>query len=109
VDRGSGFAILLGGKERGFMEDLSFRRLDEQIARVRERVLQHEKERRGWESDRRALEEKLHMLEGELARLREVDKRLLVLESENERYRKRHDLARQQVGRVLDRIRSVEE
>ncbi|RPJ49416.1 MAG: hypothetical protein EHM19_00130 [Candidatus Latescibacterota bacterium] len=90
------------------MEHANFLRLDEQIALVRERLLRHERERRGWESDRRALEERLGALEGEVARLREADKRLLVLESENERYRKSHDQARQQVGRMLERIRSVE-
>lgn len=90
------------------MEHAKFLRLDEQIVLVRERLLRHERERRGWESDRRALVEKLSALEGEVARLREADKRLLVLESENERYRKSHDQARQQVGRMLERIRSVE-
>ena len=90
------------------MEDLNFRQLDEQIALVQERFAHHEDERLRWESDRRALEEKLRALEGELANLRDADKRLLVLESENDRYRKSHEQARQQVGRMLERIRSVE-
>jgi methionyl-tRNA formyltransferase len=90
------------------MEDLNLRRLDEQIALVQERFLQQANERARWEEERRRIEERLRALEAEMAALREAEKRLLLLESENERYRKSQEAARQQVGRVLERIRSIE-
>jgi chromosome segregation ATPase len=90
------------------MEDLNFRDLDEQIALARERVTQLARERARWESDRRSYEERLRALEGEVARLREDGKRMFVLESENEKFRKSHEAARLQVSRMLERIRTLE-
>ncbi|MFH1277796.1 MAG: hypothetical protein ABIK65_05405 [Candidatus Eisenbacteria bacterium] len=90
------------------MEDLNFRQLDERIASIQQRFLRLEEERSRFEDDRSRYEEKVRALQGELSSLRESGERLTLLETENEQYRKSQEQVRRQVGRMLERIRSIE-
>ncbi|MBN1826072.1 MAG: hypothetical protein JW958_07390 [Candidatus Eisenbacteria bacterium] len=91
------------------MEDLSFGPLDEQIAHVRHVFTRMEEQRRQWERDRLEYEGRLRALEEELESLRAEGENLGALRSENELYRKSRDEAREQVRRMLERIRSFDE
>jgi len=90
------------------MKDLNFRSLDKQIEAARKRLLQEGDETDRWDAERQDFEERIRALEEELVRLRKAGQRLAEVESENAKYRRSREKVREQVGRMLEKIRSLE-
>jgi len=101
--------MLPEGKGQLLMDDLSFGPLDDQIAQVRHVLARMVEERRQWERDRLGYEERLRALEEEIDGLRGESGAVGALREENEQYRKSREEAKEQVRRMLGRIRSFDE